>query len=55
MTTRRLGSSSAAQHESNVVLPEPGAPAKTMLRRARTQAVRNMATWCVIVEDSTSS
>ena len=33
MTIRRDGSSSAAQHESNVVLPEPGAPAMTMESR----------------------
>ena len=30
MTTRSDGSSSAAQHDSSVVLPEPGAPANTI-------------------------
>ena len=43
ITTRRPGSSSAAQHDNKVVLPDPGDPAKTMLRRARTAARRKDA------------
>ena len=37
VTTRRAGSSSAQQQDSIVVLPEPGAPAKTIESRARTR------------------
>ena len=54
-TTRRDGSISAAQHDSRVVLPDPGAPAKTMDRLARTQALRNRATWWLSMSRATSS
>ncbi len=40
ITTRLAGSSSAAQHDSSVVLPDPGAPAKTIESPARTASVR---------------
>ncbi len=44
MTTRLAGSSSAAQQDSRVVLPEPGAPANTIERSARTHSARKRAT-----------
>ena len=37
-TTRSDGSSSAAVHDSSVVLPDPGGPANTIDSRARTHA-----------------
>ena len=42
MTTRSVRSSSAAQHDSSVVLPEPGAPANTIESCDRTHARRNV-------------
>ena len=42
-TTRSRGSSSAARHESSVVLPDPGAPATRIERPLRTHAWRNRA------------
>jgi len=55
MTTHRLGSSSAAQHDSRVVLPDPGAPENTMDKRAATHARRNLATVWSSMPRSTSS
>jgi hypothetical protein len=55
ITTRRLGSSSAAQHESIVVFPDPGAPEKTIESRARTHARRKSATRESSMSRSTSS
>ena len=55
MTTRLAGSSSAAQHDSSVVLPEPGAPANTIERSARTQAARKRATCRSSMSRATSS
>jgi hypothetical protein len=54
-TTRSPGSSSAAVHDSSVVLPAPGWPANTIESRARTHARRNVATHAVSMPRSTSS
>ena len=54
-TIRSEGSSSAAQQLNMVVLPEPGAPANTMVRRALTQARRKPAAAGVSMALSTSS
>jgi hypothetical protein len=54
-TTRRPGSSSAVDHDSSVVLPDPGGPANTIESRARTQARRNAATRGLSMSRSTSS
>lgn len=55
MTTRWDGSISAAQHDSIVVLPEPGAPEKTTVSFARTHAVRKAAVRWSSMSWSTSS
>jgi hypothetical protein len=54
-TTRNAGSSSAAKHDINVVLPAPGWPANTIDSRARTQARSKPATCGVSMLRSTSS
>ena len=53
-TTRSEGSSSAAQHESSVVFPDPGAPATTMVWSPRTHAARKPAAAADNMSRSTS-
>ena len=55
VTTRSVGATSAAQHDSNVVSPDAGAPANTVKSFAPAAARRNSRTCGDIMHRSTNS